>query len=81
MERITEVQREEDWRGENSRGEERSGDKPIVEERSGSEEVIKDKVDTMFLGEDGTPHVGVRADFKENANPSSLTRNYGNVSL
>ena len=35
----------------------------------------------MFLGAGVTLHVGVQADFKENGNPSSLTRKYGHVFL
>ena len=58
------------------RGEERRG-----EGRSGAAEVIKAKVDNKFLDVGGTPHVGVRVDFKENATRSGLTRKDGCVFL
>ena len=47
-------------------------------------EVIKAKVDNKFLGvggTGGTPHVGVRADFKDNATRNGLTRKDGRVFL
>ena len=36
--------------------------------------MIKAKGDNKFFDLGGTPHVGVRADFKENATISGLTR-------
>ena len=43
--------------------------------------MIKAKGNNKFLGVGGTPHVGVQADFKENATRSGLTRNDGRVFL
>ena len=43
--------------------------------------MIKAKGDNKFLDGGGTPHVGVRENFKENANRSGITRNYGCVFL
>ena len=44
-------------------------------------EMIKAKGDKNFLGVGGTPHVGVRSDFKENATRSGLTRKDGHIFL
>ena len=43
--------------------------------------MIKAKGDNNFLDVGCTPHVGVQADFKENATRSGLTRKYGCVFL
>ena len=44
------------------------------EGRSGAVELIKAKGDNKFFDVDGTLHVGVKADFKENATRCGLTR-------
>ena len=43
--------------------------------------MINAKGDNKFLDVVGTPHVGVQADFKENATRSGLTRKDGCVFL
>ena len=62
---------------EEPRGAERCGEKRRGEGRSGAAEVIKAKGDNKFFDVSGTPHVGVRADFNENANRSGITRKDG----
>ena len=43
--------------------------------------MINAKGEIMFLGAGGTPHVGVRADFKENATKIGGTRKDGRIFL
>ena len=80
-ERIQEEPRGAERRGEDPIGEERCGEEMRGERRSRAAEVIKAKGDNNFLDMDGTPHVGVRADFKENDTRSGLTRKDGCVFL
>ena len=61
--------------GEETRGEEEQrGEVRRGEGRSGAVELIKAKGDNKFFDVDGTLHVGVKADFKENATRCGQTR-------